>query len=831
MLKKCLSLTSSRVQGIRHKSKSCYILPMFPYPSGHLHLGHMRVYTISDVMARYFRLNGFDIIHPIGWDSFGLPAENAAIERGLDPAEWTQNNIREMKAQLLKIGVQFDWDRELSTCDPDYFKWTQNIFVKLYNSGLIHRRNSPVYWDPVDKTVLASEQIDSSGRAWRSGALAEKRNLKQWAVETPRYAKRLLDGLEKLSIQSRSWEEVAAIQANWIGKCDVYRFMLPVNGGDPDEYFDLRIQDPTELCRAEFILVLPSHPLAEPGKTGRYISKKTVRNIVTGSNLPVFVLDENAELNSVEPFFLESRLGYSRKCEVDKKLAKTYGLESIDNQVVMSTDGILSVAEKEGAGGYITSRKQSDWVVSRQRGWGTPIPMALNDQGEYRPVPESLLPVLGSMRGQSIDGIGKIETDTLDTFFDSSWYYLRYLDPHNQNCLADLRKQSEFMPVHLYIGGVEHADCHVFFARFISHFLHDIGLATTPEPFAQLLPQGVVKGLTFVQNDGKYLAEDQVEKAGEGYVAKDTRQSVKAVYEKMSKSKGNGTDPMDVINEFGVDMTRVQLLRSAAPRSDLNWSTKDLKGLTKWIERVRWLVSTYVSYRREQPNADAKNDPKTDEYCREAYNYHILNVSLCLELLHLHNTSIMNLQGLTSTLRKMDPEEIGTSKEAERCINALVVMLQVAAPNIANELWEELKSVEFYDESIREKEKTVSEQKWPEIDKDAKIEFIVRVLGTTCVKASVPRTEIESSSTTELLKTAKSEYHKEFFQMMQKEFNLDVNESRVRRRNGLYVCLDLEMPEKFTGADLDSILKRWLEHKSELRKAEKKVKKQKKAQG
>ncbi|CAD5207174.1 unnamed protein product [Bursaphelenchus okinawaensis] len=824
MLKRCLTVTSRSLQIKGWKSKSCYILPMFPYPSGNLHMGHMRVYTISDVMAKYFRLNGYNVIHPMGWDSFGLPAENAAIERGLDPAEWTRNNIQIMKEQLSKIGVEFDWDRELSTCEPEYYKWTQSIFLKLYEHGLINRRYSPVYWDPVDKTVLADEQIDSSGRAWRSGALAERKNLEQWAVETPRYAKRLLDGLEKLTNDSRSWEEVAAFQANWIGKCDVYRFLLPVNGGDKGERFDLRLQDPTELCRAEFLMVLPNHPLAEHGKTGRYISKKTVRNIVTGNDLPVIVLEEGANLNDSNRFFMDARIGFAAKSELDKGMAKKFTFENGQTQIVTSADGILRLAEKEGAGGYLTSRKQSDWVVSRQRGWGTPIPMIKSPQGEYRPVPESMLPILGPQRGQVLPENGQLETDTLDTFFDSSWYYLRYLDPHNENCLADLEKQKEFMPVHLYVGGIEHADCHVFFARFISHFLHDIGLAATPEPFAQMLPQGMVKGLTFVGSEGQYLKGDEVEEVQGEYIRKDTKQSVKATYEKMSKSKGNGLDPMQIIDEFGVDMTRVQLLRAAAPRSDVNWSTNYLKGLTKWVERIRWLVDTYTSYRRSQPTAEPKNNEETDMYCKEVYNYHILNVSLCLELLHLHNTSIMNLQGLTSSLRKMDPEEIGTSKEAERCIHALVIMLQTVAPNISKELWAQLVTVNAYDESIREKDKELEQQKWPQIDPEADIEFIIRMLGITCVKASVPRQLIQHTSKEELLELAKQNYHKGFFDLLSEQ-NLTINDSRVRRRTGLYVCLDLDVPSTIKKDDVSAITKIWNDRKFQILKAEKKKQK------
>ncbi|KAK6027892.1 tRNA ligase class I, partial [Ostertagia ostertagi] len=373
---------------------------MFPYPSGSLHMGHMRVYTISDVTARYYRLNGFDVIHPIGWDAFGLPAENAARERGVDPRQWTLSNIESMKNQLEKTGILFDWDREISTCDPSYYRWTQWIFLRLYEHGLLRRILAEVNWDPVDNTVLAAEQIDSEGRSWRSGAVVEKRKLRQWMVETPRYAK---------DDRHQPMEELL----------DLHRLPFSVLNG------------------------------------------------ISGVWMPVIVVPENY---GGPPMHLNAR--HHSKSRQDRRALMPMNLRDVQE-----------IAKFGNYGGYMTSRTLQDWVVSRQRSWGTPIPMILSPDGMTAvPLDNDQLPLLqGQERGGKVPcdrlkgGEGHYETDTLDTFFDSAWYYLRYLDPHNQNALLS-KEASAKMPVDIYVGGIEHAAVHMFFARFISYFLTDIGV-------------------------------------------------------------------------------------------------------------------------------------------------------------------------------------------------------------------------------------------------------------------------------------------------------------------------------------------------------------------
>uniref|UniRef100_A0A183BKP5 leucine--tRNA ligase n=1 Tax=Globodera pallida TaxID=36090 RepID=A0A183BKP5_GLOPA len=438
-------------------------LSMFPYPSGRLHMGHLRVYTLSDALSRYYALKGYRVVHPIGWDAFGLPAENAAREKGIDAAEWTYKNIEEMRSQLTKTGVNFDWDREIFTCKPEYFQWTQWIFLQLYKHGLVRKTLSEVNWDPVDGTVLADEQVDENGCSWRSGAPVEKRRLRQWAVDTPRYAKRMLDGLGPLEFD---WRGVADIQAAWIGTCDVYRFLLKTevpapNNGQPcvdgDEQFDLRLADPAQLGGAQFVVISKEHSLAREaekrakladGELFTILENLCVINFVTGHRLPVVI--SHAKAAPKDNFILNARLGNASSTDpLDKAVSARLGLNASSSHIGISAEEVLMLAKDNNLGGYLTSQTLRDWIVSRQRAWGTPIPMVLaeHDDGPpagnasltaVEPMAEHRLPLLSAQRGQRTEaaslpsGWGRVETDTLDTYFDSSWYYLRYLDPNNE---------------------------------------------------------------------------------------------------------------------------------------------------------------------------------------------------------------------------------------------------------------------------------------------------------------------------------------------------------------------------------------------------------------
>uniref|UniRef100_A0A7E4UWU7 leucine--tRNA ligase n=1 Tax=Panagrellus redivivus TaxID=6233 RepID=A0A7E4UWU7_PANRE len=791
-----------------------YVLSMFPYPSGMLHMGHMRVYSISDVLSRYYKLNGYNVIHPIGWDGFGLPAENAAIERGIDPKEWTYANAAAMKEQLLRTGIQFDWDREIFTCDPSFYKWTQWIFLKLYEADLVHRTVAEVNWDPIDQTVLAEEQIDGHGNSWRSGAKAEKRKLAQWMIETPKYAKRLADGLAALR---SDWKEIADIQDNWIGKCDVYRFVLPLKDGRTNrefEKFDLRVVDPSEIANARFVVVSRDHPLVRELKkppTDITVLPPTVPNFVTGKPMPIVVLSEAlAEQDNAAgvEYVLKARLG--RETDIDVLAALK--LKPLEKPVEISTEEVLKLAEKHRTAGYLTSRTLVDWVVSRQRGWGTPIPMAITKKGDAFPVEEVHLPVLTEHRGDEFHSRGKVghlETDTLDTFFDSTWYYLRFLDPKNDKTFADKEITSKLMPVDVYVGGVEHAAVHMFFARFVSYFLHDLGLVSYEEPFDKLVPQGIVRGRTFIDpNTGAYVLSEDVEQSsdGESFVHAKTGAIIEAVFEKMSKSKHNGVDPIEVINRDGTDLARLQLLHAASPKANLDWGVTDLKGLKTWIDRVAWAVNAYIDGRKAAIRDGKKAVPKdVEKVYRESYNYFVRNTSMLLEVLRIHNTAISRLQGLTNALRKVNPEFAGQSVEYERCVHALVVMLQVFAPNLAAELWSALSQVEAIDSKTWNHKEDVIKQQWPQVDADADVDFCLSAFDISCGRIPVGRQLLEKASDAEIVELAKKQYHQTFFGELTKA-GINIADFAVVRRDGFHVTVELKLAEGATEESVRNVL-------------------------
>uniref|UniRef100_A0AC34R3Z9 Leucine--tRNA ligase n=2 Tax=Panagrolaimus sp. JU765 TaxID=591449 RepID=A0AC34R3Z9_9BILA len=811
-----------------------YILSMFPYPSGMLHMGHMRVYSISDVLCRYYKLNGFNVIHPIGWDAFGLPAENAAIEKGIDPKEWTYSNAAAMKQQLLRTGVQFDWDRELYTCDPTYFKWTQWIFLKLFEADMVHRTVAEVNWDPIDQTVLADEQIDGHGNSWRSGAKAEKRKLAQWMIETPKYAKRLLDGLEVLK---NSWKEVADIQANWIGKCDVWRFVLRLKEGRNHrdyERFDLRLKDPTELVDAQFLIIERDHPLAkelsELPKTTTVLGP-TVTNFITGKQLPVVVLSEELATQDTEnkiEYVMKARIGTNS----DEEAMKLLKLKPITTKNDVKIEEIIALAKKNGCAGYLTSRTLNDWVVSRQRSWGCPIPMALTKNGESFPVTTEHLPILLEHRGQEFQSEGKIgilEQETLDTFFDSSWYYLRYLDPKNEKEFVKKELTTKYMPVDVYIGGVEHAAVHMFFARFMSYFLYDNGLITHAEPFKDLVPQGIVRARTFIDSEtGKYFKPNEIEQSSEGetFVNSSTGDVVESTYEKMSKSKHNGIDPINVIEKDGVDMARLQLLDAASPRANLDWGIQDLKGLKTWIDRISWIVNAYINGRNDADKNDIAPAEIEKQY-KENYNFFVRNTSMLLEVLRVHNTAISRLQGLTNSLRKIDLNYAGKSREFERCVHSLVIMLQVFAPNTSAELWSALCQVEPIDTKFCNHDEDVFKQKWPIIDHDSEIDFIITAMELNCGRAEIDRREIEDLSDSELVQLARNKLHSLFFTELSKA-GRTIEDFTITKRKGLHITMDLKMKNDVTETHIKKVLDKVTKIKfKDAKKSKKEMTKQK----
>lgn len=640
-----------------------YILSMFSYPSGNLHIGHLRVYTISDCISRYCRLKNHPVIHPIGWDAFGLPAENAAIDRGISPATWTKNNIGTMTTQMKTFDPAFDWNREIKTCDEDYYKWTQWIFNKLYENGLAYRKMSEINWDPVDKTVLANEQVDSEGKSWRSGAIVEKKMLKQWFFKISDYSERLLNDLNAL----KEWpDKVKQMQRNWIGqsKGTIIKFPLnkKVNGLNELVTFTSRSET---LASVQYLTVGLKHPILtneselqnltddveglknfikkETGKSignksynpllskdGFLLEKISIQNPLLPNEeyLPVFVSSyvisdygpgavmgcpthdtrdfEFWELNnkkvsnktlkpvSVVPdgdFDIETlELPYVAKQGVITNTNKIHEIRGQTlKQAKKTVDELLT---KINMGHDTTNYKLRDWLISRQRKWGTPIPIIHCDSCGPVLVPESQLPV--TLKQQQEETTCKCpkcgsknavrEKDTMDTFIDSSWYFFRYLDPRNSSQIFDPKKSKK---VDVYIGGVEHAILHLLYSRFISKFMKDIGYYTDDslgEPFEKLITQGMVQGKTLINPDnGRFLKKEEIDSDGK-IIA--TGKQPKIAFEKMSKSKYNGADPLECIEKHGSDATRAHILFQAHVTDALNWEEQKIVGVKKWLNKL-----------------------------------------------------------------------------------------------------------------------------------------------------------------------------------------------------------------------------------------------------
>lgn len=595
---------------------------MFPYPSGQLHMGHVRVYAISDAMARFYRMCGHRVLHPMGWDAFGLPAENAARQRGIAAADWTRANIAEMRAQLQRLGCSFDWAREVCTSEPEYYRWTQWLFLRLYDEGMVYQAEALVNWDPVDETVLADEQVDANGCSWRSGARVEKKLLRQWFVRTTRFAQRLLDGLNDEGLQD--WRDIIKLQRHWIGECDGYRFEMPLEYDDGTNNDDatLRLRSislwtrrPEELLHATFVAISPDHLLskldgndASSVGNGRILRNICVRNPFDDRqrSLPVVVVADSSKADGEEETKeciafdegCDTYLGVATCRNVDRALAIDLGIECGDPNIdKLAADEsvretILREAQLRNIGGWPVSSKLKDWPISRQRAWGTPIPIVHCDRCGAVPVPDAQLPVLLAEHSQCEENNKdsttmpcpkcqtpdcRRESDTMDTFVDSSWYFLRFMDPNNSEAPFSRSAANRMAPVDLYVGGKEHAVLHLYYARFMSHFLHSIGCVPLAEPFRRLLVQGMVMGRSYrVKGSGRYLRADEVRivdaKKNQARTLVGDGEPVVMQWEKMSKSKLNGADPTEAFDEHGTDSIRLIMLGDVAPTSHRNWS-------------------------------------------------------------------------------------------------------------------------------------------------------------------------------------------------------------------------------------------------------------------
>ncbi|XP_067255934.1 probable leucine--tRNA ligase, mitochondrial isoform X1 [Chanodichthys erythropterus] len=777
--------------------KKFYVLSMFPYPSGRLHMGHVRVYTISDTISHFQRMRGHQVLNPMGWDAFGLPAENAAIERDLDPEEWTKSNIESMRKQLDSLGLCFNWEREVTTCLPDYYKWTQYLFIKLFEAGLAYQKEALVNWDPVDQTVLADEQVDESGRSWRSGAPVEQKLLKQWFIKTTNYAKPLLDALADLP----EWYGVKGMQANWIGDCSgcFFNHILKVDGHDTGEVLSAYTCSPEAVFGAAYVSVLPSHRLLRgssalkpallgalrPGRDS--LSEVTALNVFTGREVPVVISAKN-EFDG----HLDTVIGIPDSSEEDESLAQSLGLswnsvlktEEDGSQTLMNSDeftgqsreeaftSVTQKAREKNAGGYLTSTKLRDWLISRQRYWGTPIPIVHCSSCGPVAVPAEDLPVMlpkvPSLTGKGASplktaqdwlrcqcprckGPAERETDTMDTFVDSSWYYFRYTDPHNPLRPFARSRVDHWMPVDVYIGGKEHAVMHLYYARFLSHFCRDQGMVSHREPFRKLLVQGLIKGQTFrVAETGQYLKKEDVDFTGSEPVQRDTGSRLQVTWEKMSKSKHNGLDPQEVVQQYGIDTMRLYLLYAAPPEQDILWDvrTDAIPGVLRWQARLWGLVTKLRTARegQETPNPSVLNKRECSEAKKiwENKNYAITQVTGHFTEDFLFNAAISRLMGLTNTLSQASARVVLHSVEFEEALASLCLMAAPMCPHLASELWAGLSQVRNPLGSVLSGKGSVLQQPWPSVDPEYletpdTLQLSVRINNKACGNISVPR--------------------------------------------------------------------------------------------
>nr|XP_033186313.1 probable leucine--tRNA ligase, mitochondrial [Bombus vancouverensis nearcticus] len=759
-----------------------YVLSMFPYPSGTLHMGHVRVYTISDTVARFYRMKGYNVLHPMGWDAFGLPAENAAIERQVDPAVWTYDNIKKMRNQLKSLNYSFDWNREFATCDHEYYKWTQELFLKLFDKDLVYRKESFVNWDPVDETVLAEEQVDANNCSWRSGTKVEKRLLNQWFVRTTSFAKSLSQGLDDPTLTE--WKDVKKIQQNWIGDCSGTSFELQLMGTIPNypKTVNIWTKYPEFIEYAKFIAISPKSLLNRPEycrdvAEGIQIIDVKVLNPFNGNELPVFVTDKVAF-----PTHRDTYLGIPSASIDDYQFSEIVGIEFIQHSIRSYEEQenkrseILSKARKWKIGGYLVGSRLQDWLISRQRYWGTPIPIIYCSNCGIQPVPRNDLPVIlpnitfSSSNKKSIlcetkDWLNTScpkcgaqavrESDTMDTFVDSSWYYLRYIDPQNMKEMFAVDKAKEMFPIDLYIGGKEHAVLHLYYARFISHFLHSEGLLPTPEPFKQLLVQGMVLNKTYqLKKTEKYLKADEVEEHVGKYVEKNTKEPVIVSWDKMSKSKHNGIDPLEFLDKYGIDTTRLFILADQAPTSDKRCDHNTIPGILNWQNRLWKTVKAFNDYRNSVTSEELQAEPtdskfaEHDEYMFDSRNYFLKSVTYNIIGSQQLSIAISRMQGLTNSIRKVCVECMKKSREYERALAVQIIMLAPFAPHFASELWSAFSEVKHHliDKNEVDLDRDVMEQKWPEIDMNYKMSVEIIINNALCTKIRIPKYETDKLS-------------------------------------------------------------------------------------
>ncbi len=782
-----------------------YALSMFPYPSGNLHMGHVRVYTITDVIARQKRMQGYRVLNPMGWDAFGLPAENAAIQRGVHPAKWTYQNIDQMRQQLQSLGISFDWDKEVTTCSPDYYQWTQWIFLQFLNAGLAYQKESAVNWDPVDQTVLANEQVDNEGRSWRSGAKVERKLLKQWFLKITDYAEALLSDLDSLP----GWSDrVKLMQQNWIGKSTGAYLEFPILGDDgqaSDSKIGVFTTRPDTAYGVTYVVLAPEHPLtlqvttpdrrqaveafidevsqqSEMDRTAEDKPKRgiptggTAINPFTGEDIPILIADY-----VLYEYGTGAVMGVPAHDSRDFKFARENNLpikvvivpddadnadmelsEAYTDPGVMVNSGrfdgnasergkqaIIEYAEEEGFGKARIQYRLRDWLISRQRYWGAPIPVVHCPNCGAVPVPEDQLPVqlpeTVEFSGKGLSPLAQLEdwvnvpcptcgtpakreTDTMDTFIDSSWYFLRYPDAQNETAAFDIETVNDWLPVDQYVGGIEHAILHLLYSRFFTKFLRDRLNLNFNEPFQRLLTQGMVQGLTYKNpKTGKYVPATEIPDLDHP-TDPETGEPLEAFYEKMSKSKLNGVDPLQVLQKYGADTARMFILFKAPPEKDLEWDDADVEGQYRFLNRVWRLVTQFAEDNPPRQPLETTNLSKEEKELRRAIHTAIREVSEDLRDEYQFNTAVSELMKLSNALNDADCQESAVYREG---VETLVKLMAPFAPHITEELWQML----GYSDSVHQ-------QGWCELDETAlvldEITLVIQVNGKVRGNLQVP---------------------------------------------------------------------------------------------
>jgi leucyl-tRNA synthetase len=777
---------SFRADSNSEKPKA-YVLEMFPYPSGRIHMGHVRNYTMGDVLARFRRMQGHEVLHPMGWDAFGMPAENAAMEKKVHPGTWTRANIEAMKAQLQRIGFALDWSRELATCDPGYYGHEQALFLDLMEAGLVTRKESEVNWDPVDMTVLANEQV-IDGRGWRSGAPVERRKLSQWFLKITDFAEELLEGLGTLD----QWpDKVRLMQENWIGKSRGLQFCFRLASSVPGGVCDIEVftTRPDTIFGASFVAISPGHPIAEAlaaerPEAAEFIARAQVggtsaAEIETAEKLGfdtglevVHPFDENWRLPVWIANFVLMEYGTGALYGVpghdvrDYEFARKYGLPVI--RVVAPTaaeasapiteadtepgiavnsrflDGlttdqakaeVIRRAETAGWGQGKTQYRLRDWGVSRQRYWGTPIPVIHCDSCGPVGVPRDQLPVVlpedvsFDIPGNPLDrhpswgkvdcprcgGPARRETDTLDTFVDSSWYFIRFAS-QPEGRPFDRAEAEKWLPVGQYIGGVEHAILHLLYARFWTRALERMGKISVKEPFKGLFTQGMVTHETYVTPDGRWLNPEEIE-VGQGgtLVERATGAAIaRGRVEKMSKSKKNTVDPEPILDRYGADAVRWFMLSDSPPERDLEWSIGGIEGAARFVQRVWRLV--------QSPGGNEGED----QALLKKLHRTIAAVGEAIEGLQF-NKSVAALYELTSAIEKAKP-----SATRDEAIRTLLLLIAPGAPHLAEEAW-----------AARGEAGMIVDMPWPAFDPammiDDEVTIAVQVNGKLRETMTAPR--------------------------------------------------------------------------------------------